>query len=789
MRSFLRLAASLTILRLAATLFLLACTLTLTTARLAAQDAIDLRGLAAFRAGDDEVWRSKYIDESEGWSFIPVPGAWERAGFPLLDGFGWYRIRFTLPPALRDDSLVLVMSAVDDADETYLNGTGIARTGAFPPAFRSELRSLRLYPLPRYLREEHNLLAIRVYDQADSGGITGSIFRIIRARDIATVLDEIVDEPLRTPALYITSGAMVSAVSAARGGITWTRPRLYAEIEPGLASGSILSNLVLTVERNGKVEPATAGGTPAIGFLDGTGIVRLQFAGGLTADFLHPRTTSIHALVVAVEWDETGGIDDVGISATFDRIAWTVREHASQTGHTRRKQFVLVWHSCCDDLAARDMESLLADRDAAGRPVWDPAREHAAWDAVTARMRFLPSLFSADEQRVYRRSVLALVQAQVREAGAGAGQIVDAFTPMSRARTHARDHLASCEALAEAGLVEESRAGLAFIESAAHGAYTFFAPRGTTDYGVGFPYLVSPAPYAGSGAEYRWDNQLDAVLRYDGMPAYIRTVDALRRAAVREGRTTAEQAKIDSSFIAARWEHLRTRVADILLYRRDDEGLMPTDASPFGPGLSDAPGIVTSLHSAAALRIAARYARVMRDDLRAFLYEEASARTVATVRTRLAAVMQRASDSSLTPAELALFHPLLADAVWLGLVDAGADEAHTMIDIVERGFAIEDRPGMYNAQPDGDWFTRQARPLITLRLARACAVVGMRERAETLFAVVTALALRGDGLVPELVDPVSRNWYGALPAIGGGAAEYVLTAEVIARMRSGAFDR
>ena len=64
-----------------------------------------------------------------------------------------------------------------------------------------------------------------------------------------------------------------------------------------------------------------------------------------------------------------------------------------------------------------------------------------------------------------------------------------------------------------------------------------------------------------------------------------------------------------------------------------------------------------------------------------------------------------------------------------------------------------------------------------------------RHNPVSFFGVVTALALRGDGLLPELVDPVSLNWYGALPAIGSGAAEYVLTAEVIARMRSGAFDR
>ena len=49
-------------------------------------------------------------------------------------------------------------------------------------------------------------------------------------------------------------------------------------------------------------------------------------------------------------------------------------------------------------------------------------------------------------------------------------------------------------------------------------------------------------------------------------------------------------------------------------------------------------------------------------------------------------------------------------------------------------------------------------------------------------AAVTALAVRHDGLLPELVEPVSGNWYGGIPHIPT-AADYILTAERIAMER------
>jgi hypothetical protein len=95
---------------------------------------------------------------------------------------------------------------------------------------------------------------------------------------------------------------------------------------------------------------------------------------------------------------------------------------------------------------------------------------------------------------------------------------------------------------------------------------------------------------------------------------------------------------------------------------------------------------------------------------------------------------------------------------------------------------VDDDALGFHARPDGDWFERQTRPQIALRLARACAEAGMQQRAEALFASVSALASMHSNLLPELVDPVSGGLYGLRPSVVT-AADYILTAERIAILR------
>ncbi|NOY06564.1 MAG: hypothetical protein GXO82_08055, partial [Chlorobi bacterium] len=205
------------------------------------EPVVDLRGKAAFMPGDDPIFRSKYIDESLEWNFIPVPGAWERYGYGNLDGVAWYRFRFRLTPEQRKDSLVVIMSAIDDADQTFLNSAPIGATGSFPPATRSEWATPRVYDLPDSILEEYNSLAVRVYDRSDSGGIRGAVLGVYRKRDAARVLTR-PDPVLSTKInMHLLNGSGIAVYSPVMNAVTAWYPHVYSELDPGLPTENILS--------------------------------------------------------------------------------------------------------------------------------------------------------------------------------------------------------------------------------------------------------------------------------------------------------------------------------------------------------------------------------------------------------------------------------------------------------------------------------------------------------------------------------------------------------------------
>lgn len=734
-----------------------------------AQDSsfIDLRGKAAFRPGDDDVWRSKYIDEIEEWNFIPVPGAWEANGFPLLDGFAWYRVRFRVPLAMRGDSLLLVMSGVDDADETFLNGVLVGKSGSFPPNVRSELRSLRVYPLPRFIREEHNLLAVRVFDKGDDGGITGAIFRIIRAEDVGTVLDEIVDAPAEAASLYISNGVMVSAISSDSGVVRWSRPRPYDRISQDLFTENALSRMLLTSGDDGRPLPPPT----RIGFVSGSGVVRALYSNDVEVYWYHPRDLEQRVLITAIrEAATTSG--KTGIRFTFDRPAWTYREMTTEKDGIRTTYHILVYNSCCMELAERDLEQVMDQ----GEAVFGLDAEIARWRSLHSEARYIPGLLDAAEHAVYSQSLISILQATVREPGGGFGQILAGLDPRSRAVCVPADHLLAVRALAAAGMGSTARDALLFVQNAEHARYTLFDVYGN-ERGVGYPYLVPPVPWDGSGNEWHWPRADQATLRFDGLAWYIEAVDALREH--ERNRAITSGARFDdSAWVAPWWQQLSTQVADILTYRLDSTGLLRHDDSPWGSGISDLPSVHGTVRAIHALDIAARYAEWMNDDLKSFLYRDAARRSREGVLALLRRVMTSDKADALDSRALRVFHPLLCDAVALGIFEAASEETAFILDMVETSFSVEGEPLHYHARPDGDWFERQVRPQIALRLCRAYVAAGKHDHAEALFAKVTSIAAAHGNMLPELLDPVTGGWYGARPSIAT-AADYILTAESI----------
>ena len=125
-----------------------------------------------FRAGDDPAWSDPTLDDA-GWERLTAGSPWEEAGHAGLDGYAWYRARFTAPRHAPAGPLALEIGRVDDADETYLNGRRIGGSGTMPAAYASDWQGYRRYAVPRdAVRWGHeNVVAIRVYDGGGPGGL------------------------------------------------------------------------------------------------------------------------------------------------------------------------------------------------------------------------------------------------------------------------------------------------------------------------------------------------------------------------------------------------------------------------------------------------------------------------------------------------------------------------------------------------------------------------------------------------------------------------------------------
>ena len=110
-------------------------------------------------------WRTMTIDDSK-WPVMKVPGLWEQQAPGDLDGVVWLRKSFEVNAADAGKEAVIDLSTIDDADETYVNGSRVGATSGY--------NIKRKYTIPAgTLKEGRNIIAIKVSDSSGGGGIYG----------------------------------------------------------------------------------------------------------------------------------------------------------------------------------------------------------------------------------------------------------------------------------------------------------------------------------------------------------------------------------------------------------------------------------------------------------------------------------------------------------------------------------------------------------------------------------------------------------------------------------------
>jgi sialate O-acetylesterase len=116
-------------------------------------------------AAGQPVWSAPEL-AARSWGQQDLPGLWEAAGLPDLDGVVWFRRIVELPESWVGAGADLHLGMIDDADTTWVNGVQVGATSGY--------QIPRVYRLPAaILRPGRNVIAVRVLDTGGGGGLWG----------------------------------------------------------------------------------------------------------------------------------------------------------------------------------------------------------------------------------------------------------------------------------------------------------------------------------------------------------------------------------------------------------------------------------------------------------------------------------------------------------------------------------------------------------------------------------------------------------------------------------------
>ena len=142
---------------------------------------------AKFCVGDQPAWSAPAFNDS-AWQTLTLDKDWNQQGIRNPNAFAWYRIHVVIPSSLKksgtfSESILFDLGPIDDADETWLNGQLIGKTGSFPSdpeGYVGEWELPRHYIVnPKQVKwDKDNVIAVRVYNGGDPGGFFKGAVRI-----------------------------------------------------------------------------------------------------------------------------------------------------------------------------------------------------------------------------------------------------------------------------------------------------------------------------------------------------------------------------------------------------------------------------------------------------------------------------------------------------------------------------------------------------------------------------------------------------------------------------------
>jgi sialate O-acetylesterase len=114
--------------------------------------------------GDAEKWFNPSTSTAS-WKKIEQPKMWEASAIGNVDGIIWFRKEFEVPASMAGKLATISLGAIDDNDQTYINGVLVGQTNQY--------NKPRLYTIESsVLKAGKNVVVIKQVDTGGGGGMS-----------------------------------------------------------------------------------------------------------------------------------------------------------------------------------------------------------------------------------------------------------------------------------------------------------------------------------------------------------------------------------------------------------------------------------------------------------------------------------------------------------------------------------------------------------------------------------------------------------------------------------------
>lgn len=713
-----------------------------------------------FKLGDDSTWAIPALNDSD-WFPIRVPDYWENQHYENYDGFAWYRYHFQVDSTwMRYDSLTIYLGKINAADEAFLNGVPIGRKGAFPPEPLSAKNSVRRYLFPASLLKAVNVLAVRVYDDGERGGIYSGPLKIIGDEDPNT--PSLAAKGLQNSLSLIpfTNGIAACCYNLKTRSFTNFHPHIYRKIDEKNETPNLINQAKVVVYRDGKEIPLNDLKTTEVGYIEGTGIVRHAMTGsgfrltiyGFCPFRLEKPFWVFYALLEGQKIDHLSLNFSISSgNVNLDIGKWTYQQN------NRKWLTVYIYFNP----HANDADYLFLRKYKEDHPGWQALIEELNWWQNWQAQTLIPENILPDEKIVYQQSLAILKMAQCREPFPAGGQIVASLPPSTINFCWPRDQAFAVEALLASGHTEEARQALQFIMNGRCGRYKIYQGN-DQNWGLNVDYAISIFRYLGNGVE-------ESVVDNHGLTVHLDNFGLTLWNIHRYIEVTE-----DTKFLRYYWPKIARDIADVLPSLIDKTGLVRAEPGPWEKTLPYKHYTYTAACTYRGLLDATRLARLMNDEARAHRYEEAAINLQISIEDKLIDPQFNALKGNLEDSDPNLY------------ADASAVEALNWIfnpqDQITQGTLEMFKNYLYlkNARRG---YCRTRKDFITnnqewvfgdLRIISATRKATRPEEATDLQAWITHQALNNFGLLPQYFNIRNADYLGIVPRCGLGAGAYVI---------------